>query len=230
MFKKQREKTGKENNRNQGHSDPNAETTHWIEELSISNDFVNDYTSSDPTKPFWISYFRTLILSETLHRDVVPYLSEHHSLEEVKNDIPVQQIVQSSNSKLIKEKLLQGFAAIRLSEKDTECLLVSVANNKFRDISLPTMEATALGPQAAFVEEIDLSQNEVQYRLVNGQVRIAVIGEKLAEESLFPLLDTFSRSPEIGSLIQLAIVEGEASKLLSIKKYEKKTSLSIFRI
>lgn len=172
MFKKRREKTGKENNRNQGHSEPNAETTHWIEELSISNDFVNDYTSSDPTKPFWISYFRTLILSETLHRDVVPYLSEHHSLEEVKNDIPVQQIVQSSNSKLIKEKLLQGFAAIRLSEKDTECLLVSVANNKFRDISLPTMEATALGPQAAFVEEIDTNINLIRKHLPTSDLHV----------------------------------------------------------
>ncbi|MED1865995.1 Ger(x)C family spore germination protein [Fictibacillus nanhaiensis] len=70
-------------------------------------------------------------------------------------------------------------------------------------------------------EIINRTQNEVQYPLVNGQLRIALFGEKLARKGLFPLLDTFNRSPAIGSKLQLAIVEGEASKLLSIKKYGK---------
>ncbi|MET3729253.1 spore germination protein [Fictibacillus halophilus] len=70
-------------------------------------------------------------------------------------------------------------------------------------------------------ETLDRSQYEVQYPLVNGQLRIAVFGQKLAKQGLFSLLDAFNRSPVIGSKIQLAIVDGEASELLAIKKYGK---------
>lgn len=70
-------------------------------------------------------------------------------------------------------------------------------------------------------ETIDRSQNEVQYPLVSGQLRIALFGKSLAEKGLYPFIDTLKRTPEIANTIQLAVIEGEASELLSIKKYGK---------
>lgn len=125
------------------------------------------------------------------------------------------QIVPTLNTNEI--SIIQGFGFDRTSEGKLRGTIIYPEYRVDESSKIEVLKAEG----ETVRETIDLSQNEVQYRLVNGQVRIAVIGEKLAEEGLFPLLDTFSRSPEIGSLIQLAIVEGEASELLSIKKYEK---------
>jgi spore germination protein len=68
---------------------------------------------------------------------------------------------------------------------------------------------------------IDLAKNEVEYPLVNGQIRVVLFGRKLAEDGVYPLIDTFSRSPSIGNLLQLAVVEGKASDLLSLNNAGK---------
>ncbi len=172
MFKKRRDKLGEEKKKMEEHPKTNFDTTNWVEELSLSTDFVNDHTSSNLSEPFWISYFRTLIMGEILHRDVVPYLSAQLTLKELKNTIPIQQIEVTSDAKIIKDKLLQGFAAIRLSDQHTECLMVNVANSKFRDISFPMMESTALGPQAGYVEEIDTNINLIRKHLPSSDLHI----------------------------------------------------------
>jgi spore germination protein len=75
---------------------------------------------------------------------------------------------------------------------------------------------------------IDIAKNEVDYPLVNGQLRTALFGRKLAEEGIYPLIDTFGRSPTIGNLLQLAVVDGNASELLTINaENEKNISLYI---
>jgi spore germination protein KA len=142
MFKKWFKKTG-ESNQKSGSSPKNIETpeqTSWLEDLSQSNDFVNDHTSAVNDEPFWVSYYRTLVMSEILHRDVLPFLEKRESLNDLKSKIPIQQILITADAKEIKQMLLRGFAAIRLNDQDQECLLVNVANTKFRDISTPTME------------------------------------------------------------------------------------------
>jgi spore germination protein len=69
---------------------------------------------------------------------------------------------------------------------------------------------------------IDIAKNEVDYPLVNGQLRTALFGRELAEEGIFPLIDTFDRSPTIGNLLQLAVVDGNASELLTMNAKNKK--------
>lgn len=64
---------------------------------------------------------------------------------------------------------------------------------------------------------IDVTKNEVEYPLVNGQLRVVLFGKEVAEQGIYPLIDTFSRSPSIGNLLQLAVVDGKASELLSLK-------------
>ncbi|MFD1357015.1 Ger(x)C family spore germination protein [Fictibacillus halophilus] len=64
---------------------------------------------------------------------------------------------------------------------------------------------------------IDKSKNEVEYPLVNGQLRTVLFGREMAEEGIYPLIDTFGRSPSIGNLVQLAVVDGKATELLSMK-------------
>ncbi|UOE53497.1 spore germination protein [Cytobacillus oceanisediminis] len=136
----------------------------WVEILSNSNDFVHFSTSTEEG-PFWISYFRTLISSDILHKDVLPYLQEQFSLKELKSTIPVQEMILTRDSDEIIQNIMNGYLAIRIKPHDEICLLVNVANSKFRDVGMPTLEASAIGPQVGFIEELDTNINLIRKRV-----------------------------------------------------------------
>lgn len=141
-------------------NDPN-----WLERLSPSNDFVHEHTSFREGAPFWISYYRTLISSDILHKDVLPYLQDHLSLKDLKTKIPVQEIIITREADKIIQNILNGSLAIQMHQCDEECLLINIANSKFRDVGMATMESSALGPQVGFIEELDTNINLVRKRL-----------------------------------------------------------------
>jgi spore germination protein KA len=142
-----------------------ATDQHWVEQLSKSNDFVHEHTSIIDNHPFWLSYFRTLISSDILHKDVLPYLQEQLSLEELKSKIPVQEISISDEPSQIIQNLLNGYLAVQKDKYSQDCLLISIANSKFRDVGIPIMESSALGPQVGFIEELDTNINLIRKRL-----------------------------------------------------------------
>ncbi|MEH7081872.1 spore germination protein [Neobacillus drentensis] len=138
---------------------------HWLQRLSKSNDFIHEHTSIKEENPYWLSYYRTLISSDILHQDVLPFLQEQFSLVELKSTIPVQEIIFTKDSKEIIESLMRGFLAIQKHEQDEECLLINIANSKFRDVSVAMMESSAVGPQVGFIEELDTNLNLIRKRL-----------------------------------------------------------------
>lgn len=144
----------------------NSEDQNWLKRLSKSNDFVHEHTSLNEGNPFWLSYYRTLISTDILHQDVLPFLQQEKlSLEELKSVIPVQEITCTKDPKEIIENLMLGFLALQKHEHDDECLLINIANSKFRDVSITTMEASAVGPQVGFIEELDTNINLIRKRL-----------------------------------------------------------------
>lgn len=206
MFKKWFKKTGESDQKSES-SPKNIETpeqTSWLEDLSQSNDFVNDHTSAINDEPFWVSYYRTLVMSEILHRDVLPFLEKRESLNDLKSKIPIQQILITADAKEIKQMLLRGFAGIRLNDQDRECLLVNVANTKFRDISTPTMEATALGSQAGFVEELDTNINLIRKRLPTPDLHIkeTQVGELSSTKVAVLYMDSIVDKTNVETVLQ----------------------------
>ncbi|MBT2728085.1 spore germination protein [Bacillus sp. ISL-75] len=137
----------------------------WLQRLSKSNDFVHEHTSIKEDHPFWLSYYRTLISSDILHQDVLPFLNEQLSLEELKSIIPVQEIIFTKDPKEIIQNLMRGFLVIQKHDQDEECLLINIANSKFRDVSISMMESSAVGPQVGFIEELDTNINLIRKRL-----------------------------------------------------------------
>lgn len=72
---------------------------HWSFQLSKSNDFVDYHSSLKSSQPFWIAYYRTLIKTEILNRDVLPYLDTALSLAQLVTKIPIQEIVVTDDEK-----------------------------------------------------------------------------------------------------------------------------------
>ncbi|KZE69290.1 hypothetical protein AWM68_03215 [Fictibacillus phosphorivorans] len=125
------------------------------------------------------------------------------------------QIVPTQNTNEI--SIIQGVGFDLTSD---EKLLGTIVYPEYRVDE--TSKVEILKAEGDTVQEtIDRSQNEVQYPLVSGQLRLVLFGQKLAEKGLYPIIDTIRRTPEIANTIQLAVIEGEASELLSIKKYGK---------
>jgi spore germination protein KA len=143
----------------------NSENQNWLQRLSKSNDFVHEHTSLAEGTPFWLSYYRTLISSDILHQDVLPFLNKQLSLQELKCIIPVQEIIFTKDPKEIIQNLMRGFLVIQKHDKDEECLLINIANSKFRDVSVSMMESSAVGPQVGFIEELDININLIRKRL-----------------------------------------------------------------
>ncbi|WP_081904948.1 spore germination protein [Bacillus sp. UNC322MFChir4.1] len=152
-------------------SKPEHETAHSLQELiqklRESSDFVHYHTSEDPTKPYWISYFRTSMDGMRLQNYLMPALLHHTAptLEEVKAMIPISGLIITSDVKKIEEMVLKGHAIIQLQEHDTECLLANIAIEKYRLPTIPFNESTVIGPQEGFVEDIDTNINLVRKRL-----------------------------------------------------------------
>ncbi|UPM55555.1 Ger(x)C family spore germination protein [Gottfriedia acidiceleris] len=83
---------------------------------------------------------------------------------------------------------------------------------------------TKFGMSAASGETIkkirERLDSQMRYRLMSGQLRVAIFSLDLAKKGFFPIIDTFNRDPAIGNLMQLAIVDGQSNDLLSLKQYQ----------
>ncbi|PEC51084.1 spore germination protein [Bacillus sp. AFS077874] len=159
----------------------------WIDELSKSNDFIKFKTSSDLENDSYYSiyFYRTLIRSEVMHEQILPYLTKNYTLEDLMSQLPVQQLTITSDSSKIKSKLLKGYMAIQYGENKTDSLLVNISNNVSRTIGPPIMEATTLGPQVGFVEDMDVNINLIRNKLPISDLHVEelVVG-KLSKTSV----------------------------------------------
>ncbi len=137
-----------------------------MEKCGSSEDFVHSFHSSSKT-PFWISYFQTLIDHSALHHDILPQLQGEpfKNLNELTGKLPFNQIVITEDNKEIENKLLEGYISIQTEENKDSCLLIPAFSTEKRDISLPEVEFSVLGPKDSFVESIDSNINLVRKRL-----------------------------------------------------------------
>ncbi|TYS67181.1 spore germination protein [Sutcliffiella horikoshii] len=137
----------------------------WHQALEKSNDYIDYHTSLNTSDPFWISYFRTLIKSEILQRDVLPYLDSTLPLDQLASRIPIQNVLLTEDDQLIVDSILAGHVAIRQQKQDRQCLLVSIPETAFRPVGPPLKESSILGPQVGFIEELDTNVNLIRKRL-----------------------------------------------------------------
>ncbi|TLS38153.1 spore germination protein [Pseudalkalibacillus caeni] len=144
-----------------------------LKELKASSDFIHFHYEQSP-HGYWISYFQTLVESKILHRDILPYVNKEtlKSLEKFKEVIPIEDVEITSDVKKIKNKILQGYVFIQLHEHDNEGLIIHAATHKNRQVSVPEVEFSVIGPKEAFVESVDTNLNLVRKRLPIPNLRI----------------------------------------------------------
>jgi hypothetical protein len=146
---------------------------HIIARFRTSSDFIQYEEDTNQVK-YWISYIRTLVDVQTLQKTIMPVLKSDNwkTLDELKKGIPIENIIITIDTDVIKEKLLDGFILISLSEYGLPSALIKATINKARDVSLPEVEFSVVGPKEAFVESIESNINLIRKRVTNDKLRI----------------------------------------------------------
>ncbi|WP_082232965.1 spore germination protein [Halobacillus massiliensis] len=144
-----------------------------LEELAESADFIH-YKNEGKPVTYYVNYFKSLIDVEILHRDILPYISKNRSteLKKIKNEIPVEVVMETSDVNLIKEKIFRGFIYVQFKNDLSTGLLIRAELKSLRNVTSPEVEFSVLGPKEAFVESYELNLNMIRSRLPDAQLRV----------------------------------------------------------
>ncbi|SET99151.1 GerA spore germination protein [Salinibacillus kushneri] len=158
---------GKKNKKNKSNSlkQPNN-IVELIDMCKTSSDFMH-YEHSIKKQTIWLSFYKSLVDTEILHKDILENLQEykHYSLEELKESIPVEKVLTTKDVEQMQNRMLRGYILLRLDEYDQKGLLINAPLKKTRNVSVPEVEFSVIGPKEAFLESIDTNLNLVRNRL-----------------------------------------------------------------
>ncbi|MEH7237120.1 spore germination protein [Bacillus sp. JJ1562] len=138
-----------------------------------SEDFICQF-NSQAIRPYWLTYQRNIIDTQTLNEHILPYLlyAKIHSIRELKGIIPNKEIVITNKANEIEDKILQGCIMIQFHKHDSYCALIDAVKFEKRSISVPEVEFSVNGPKEAFVESLDTNLNLIRRRLPVPELRV----------------------------------------------------------
>lgn len=144
-----------------------------LDQVRHSDDFVRFRHEHDGAS-CWIFYFKTMVNQDVLHRDVLPYIyhESFKSLDDLKANIPVESVMITSDVHKIQSKLMEGYVIVQMNQKDKKCALIPVQAHKNRQVAMPEVEFSVVGPKEAFIESINTNINLVRKRLPLPQFRV----------------------------------------------------------
>lgn len=147
-----------------------------LNQVKDSNDFIRYYHDRG-SNSCWVSYLRTMVDQDLMHRDMFPYIyhKSFNNLHELSANIPVENVLITDDINIIQSKLMEGNVIIQLKEHDKKCVLIPITAHKNRKVSTPEVEFSVVGPKEAFIESIDTNINLVRKRLPLPQFRVKEI-------------------------------------------------------
>lgn len=135
-----------------------------LQQLSASKDFTQ-FTYHANEASLCIGYYTSLIDTEILHRDVLPYLQELKSITSLPSVLPIEEVILTADPVKIQDNLLKGYVFIFDQNSLNQVCLVKAGVERTRQVSLPEVEFSVIGPKESFVEALDTNINLVRKRL-----------------------------------------------------------------
>ncbi|WP_101843347.1 spore germination protein [Halobacillus sp. Marseille-P3879] len=135
-----------------------------FEALKKSDDFKSYQAGSNR---YVVSYLGTLSEPKLINHSILPVLNENvfFTLEEMKNMLPVEDLEITEDPTGVREKIMKGYIAIQLKESDKNVLLIPAVTVEGRQVSIPEVEFSVVGPKEAFVESLDKNMSLMRKRL-----------------------------------------------------------------
>lgn len=110
-----------------------------------------------------ISYFQTLVDCLKINRFLVAEIQKNiahiHTLEDIKNMIPFEDVKVIHDAAEVEKMLIKGFVVIQLNEADHEFIMVGVNHAELghRLSNETENEFSVVGPKVGFVENIEFN-------------------------------------------------------------------------
>lgn len=180
-----------------------------IQQLKSSDDFAS-FTPSMNENLIWISYFRSLIDKETLHRYVINHINNNlhqvKNIQDIKPFIPIENIEFTKDVKKIEDKLLKGHIIIQLKQNDELCALVNLqdSNSGKRQFSEAMNESTVVGPKVGFIEDIDINIGLLRKQITNSKLVLKefTIGSLSKTKVMVAYIDGIANEQNINTMEQ----------------------------
>jgi hypothetical protein len=148
--------------------DKNGEKESLDKILAKSYDFKSvEYVNSKSNIAFTLKYLATLVDDKTIQESVLPYLLEENfkQIDDVKKIIPLADIELSEDISQIEEKLFRGSVLLTINGNEKRFCFLGAKKIIGRNVSLPEVEFSVIGPKESFVESIDQNLNLIRKRV-----------------------------------------------------------------
>ncbi|MCM3713650.1 spore germination protein [Halalkalibacter oceani] len=144
-----------------------------LELFRQSSDFV-EYDFELESACYKIAYFRTMVDSDRLNRDILAYLpkAKKQSLDALLEAVPItdKQLVYSGNE--LRNKAMAGFVILYEKDNPSACGVIEVSMESDRQVSPPENEFSVAGPRESFIESLDTNINLIRKRLPLPQLEV----------------------------------------------------------
>lgn len=136
--------------------------------LSKSNDYKNIHFTNEKTKTeFYLTFIASLTDEKIIHKEALPYLlhGELHHLDDIPELIPIAETEISTNPKDIEKKLFNGYVLVQVVGNEEQMCFFAAQREVGRNIGIPEVEFSVIGPKEAFVESMKQNLNLVRKKI-----------------------------------------------------------------
>ncbi|MCU9612395.1 spore germination protein [Caldibacillus lycopersici] len=136
--------------------------------ISMSKDYKKViYTNEKTNIEFKIEYISSLVDEKIIQKSALPYLLEKEftKITDIKEILPIAEVEISEDPKQIEERLFTGFVVLTISSNKEKFCFFSAQKEIGRNISVPEVEFSVIGPKEAFVETLEQNLNLIRKRL-----------------------------------------------------------------
>jgi hypothetical protein len=136
--------------------------------LAKSNDYKTiQFTNENTNISFSLTFLSTLVDKKIIQKSALPYLlgENFNHFEDVKKILPLADVQITDDASKIEQKLFTGYVLLKVHGEETKFCFFAVQKEIGRNVSLPEVEFSVIGPKEAFVESIDQNLNLVRKRV-----------------------------------------------------------------
>ncbi|GGC98550.1 spore germination protein [Thalassobacillus devorans] len=175
-----------------------------MKQLKQSKDFVT-YPIDGETKCVLV-YFKTMVEPKIINDRILPALKQNalHSLEEMKDIISVEGLTVTDDINDFRQRVMQGHVIVQMKENDKKFLTIPAVIAEKREVSIPEVEFSVVGPKEAFVESLDTNINLVRKRLTLPQLMVKElsIGKMTKTRVAILFVDGIANKENVNTVMQ----------------------------
>lgn len=200
MLWKKKKKVEQTNN----HYETKEKTVDEIFEKAKKSSDFSTISPINKNENITLSYFKTLVDSKILQQSFLPSLKKQvtdiETLSDLKNVIPIEEIIFTNNPKEIDTALHQGAVAVYFKNQMDEFALFKIGNARLgqRETNETDNEFSVIGPKVGFIEDIGTNLHMLREHLDTPDLILEemVIGTRSRTKVVIAFIDGVT-NPEI---------------------------------